>query len=156
VCGKYIEDLPLWNHTAERRISDTADGTDTQLAAEIKHRNCLYHNWTNLFRTISFLKNAVFCDVTSCGSCKNRSFGRMYRLHHQGDRNRRIRNNVSSDQKVAANVVPTSPIPVTLMMVIRSSETVVLARAIRRNIPDSGFLHSHRHENLKTNMALTG
>jgi hypothetical protein len=37
------------------------------------------------------LKNTVFCDVTPCGSCKNRRFGGMYRLHHQGDKNRRTR-----------------------------------------------------------------
>jgi hypothetical protein len=41
-------------------------------------------------------KNAVFWDVMSCGSCKNRSFGVTYRLHHQGD-NQRARNNVSSN-----------------------------------------------------------
>jgi hypothetical protein len=29
-------------------------------------------------------KTAVFGDVTSCGSGKNRRFGEMYRLHHQG------------------------------------------------------------------------
>jgi hypothetical protein len=43
-----------------------------------------------------YLKNAVFWDVTPCDSCKNQSFGGTYRLHHQGDKNRRARNNVSS------------------------------------------------------------
>jgi hypothetical protein len=42
-------------------------------------------------------KNAVFWDVAPCGSCKYRRFGGMYRLHHQGDKNRRARNNVSSN-----------------------------------------------------------
>jgi hypothetical protein len=33
-------------------------------------------------------KNGVFWDVTPCGSCKNRIFGGIYRLLHQGDKNR--------------------------------------------------------------------
>jgi hypothetical protein len=34
------------------------------------------------------MKNALFWDVTPCGSCKNRRFGGTQRLHHQGDKNR--------------------------------------------------------------------
>jgi hypothetical protein len=29
------------------------------------------------------MRNAIFWDLTSCGSCKNRCFGRTYSLHHQ-------------------------------------------------------------------------
>jgi hypothetical protein len=41
------------------------------------------------------MNNSIFWDATPCGCCKNRRFGGMYLLHHQSDKNRRARNNVS-------------------------------------------------------------
>jgi hypothetical protein len=39
---------------------------------------------------------------------------------------------------------------------LRYSETSVLTRVTRCNVPDEGILHSHRRENLKSYIALTG
>jgi hypothetical protein len=55
-----------------------------------------------------------------------------------------------------AEVVPSSPIVTLMVEVIRSSNTSVLTRAIWRNIPEDGIFLSHRRENLKSYIALSG
>jgi hypothetical protein len=55
---------------------------------------------------------------------------------------------------VTVNVVPSSPILVTLLMeLIRSSETSVLTRATRRHIAEDD-IRSHRRENLSPTLCL--
>jgi hypothetical protein len=43
-----------------------------------------------------------------------------------------------------------------MIEVLCSSETLVLTRAIWRNIPENTILHSHSHDKLKSYIALTG
>jgi hypothetical protein len=74
--------------------------------------------------TAVIVKNAVFWDVTPCCCCKNRCVLRLL---------------------VTANVVPTSPTLVTLMIKKACpSGTSVLRKATSRNIPEDGIPQLHR------------
>jgi hypothetical protein len=77
-----------------------------------------------LASTTSGTKNAVLCDMTMCGSSKNRCFGGMYHLQPQG----------------AFDVQ---------METTYSTETSVIIKGTRRHIPEDGILYCYLRENIK-------
>jgi hypothetical protein len=94
------------------------------------------------------MNNAVFRDVTPCGSCTNRHFEGTYRLRQGGKNSEQgttleicLRSMLHLPD--SANVVPTSLIILTFMMeALSSSETSDFTRATRHHISEDGIFHS--------------
>jgi hypothetical protein len=92
--------------------------------------------------------NPVSWNVASCGFCKNRRFGGAQSFLFLHSMHQLL---------ITVNVVSSSTILVTVMMeALRFSETSVLPRDTRRNIPEDGILNSHRRGNPKPYIALNG
>jgi hypothetical protein len=86
------------------------------------------------------MKNAVFLEMTPCGSRKNQRFGGMYRLHDQDGELIFLRSVLQL--LVNDNIISRSLIIHTLMMeAIRPSEASVLPTAAQRHVPEDSNLH---------------
>jgi hypothetical protein len=126
-----------------RNITSTTTTTATTTAAAattyittntINKHNC--NNKTTITnRKLFLLKKAVFWDVAPCINCVNRRFGG------------------TSVAPAEAGSLADFFLYFTLKMEEkRSSETSINTISTRRHIPENGFLHSHRRENLKSCM----
>jgi hypothetical protein len=96
-----------------------------------------------VIRTVT-MKNAVFGDVTPCGSCQNWRFGGTYRLHHQSDKIRELGTlAVTSNRSTLrgrsiswqrASVASALILIILMLQAIHFYDTSALTRGTRRNI----------------------
>jgi hypothetical protein len=99
-----------------------------------------------------FLLRTVLSEELSAAIIRVRRFDELRTTLAVTSNRRTLRASVAS-----YGYLPSSPILVTLMMeALSSSETSIITRVTRRNIPEDDILYSHRRENLKSYIELTG
>jgi hypothetical protein len=87
------------------------------------------------------MKNAVFLDVTPCGSCKKLRFGGTYRFHHRGEE---VYLRSVFHLLVNANFIPRSLIVFTLMMeAMRFFPKRRFLQVTRHHTPQDGILRGN-------------
>jgi hypothetical protein len=117
-----------WSWTSEERTATTRE-----------HRSHWRMASSGMLRCVALVRTDVSEELSA-------SFIRVTRIGELGT----MLAVTSNRRTLRRNVVPSSPILVTLMQEARSSsETSVLTRATWHNIPESAILHSHCGENLK-------
>jgi hypothetical protein len=87
---------------------------------------------SGMFRSVALVRTDVSEELST-------SIIRVTRIYELGTKLA-----ITSNRRTlrTANVAPSSPIPVTLIMeALSSSETSILTRATRRNIPEDAILH---------------
>jgi hypothetical protein len=65
-----------------------------------------------------------------------------------------VRTDVSEEDIASIRVTRVGELGTTLK--VTSNRSTLRRRAARRNIPEDGILHSHRHESLKSYIEVTG
>jgi hypothetical protein len=95
------------------------------------------------------MKNALFWDVTSCGSCKSRRFGGAYHFHNESERlgvPLVLSEDIPHDGRQREPLATVSP-----LSCLSPVETSALTKtAWRRYIPENSILHCFCRENIKS------
>jgi hypothetical protein len=96
----------------------------------------------NQSRKLINIKSTIFWDITPCSALKvNRRFGGTCRLHFQGRRIGRVRNQRGSKWQAST---------LKMGLICPTETSADFQRTTRRYIPGDNTLHNHRCESLKS------